>query len=128
MEYGVGVRRRRRRRGELVSKQLVLDTNILYIDTPVGSKIGTVINKISSSTLSLTDSDSGRFSLVDNIIYVGSTLATPDVSGVRKITLLEVQPNGVKQYSQVLMTILDSEFASKMDFRDSINSGLVVLL
>lgn len=104
--YGVGVRRRRRRRGELVAKQLQLSNYSVAIGAAPGVLVGNVTNKIAGTTLTLTDSDGERFALSGVALTAGSVATTSGQASPRIITLLEVQPNGVKQYSKVSIYLI----------------------
>lgn len=130
--YGVGVRRRRRRRGELVAKKLLLNFSQADPATPPGTKIADITNKISTSTLTLLDSNSGRFSLVGNSIFAGTT-PIGSAQPVRYITIVETQPNGVQQRSVIGLSIVEgvlppAVYTPKLDFTNNKNSGYIVLL
>lgn len=76
MEYGVGVRRRRRRRGELMAKKLLLSNYTLVHGSVAGTLIGNITNKIASSTLTLVDNAGGRVALVGTALQAGSVSST----------------------------------------------------
>ena len=122
---GPAIRRRRRRRGELVSKKLVLDNYTVGSNSPLNVVIGTIVNKINGSTVTLVDNDSDRFYISGNSIRYGPSTIAAESSSPRLLTLLETQSNGVKQYSQISINI---ESVTKMNFKNPVNSGLIVLL
>lgn len=101
MEYGVGVRRRRRRRGELMAKKLILSGYSLAANSPDGTVVGSVTNKIADSTLSLIDNAGGRIKLVGSAIQA-STVAS--LAGKYLINVKE-QNSMASQITQIEITV-----------------------
>lgn len=101
MEYGVGVRRRRRRRGELMSTKLILSGYALAANSPDGTLVGNVTNKIAGSTLSLVDDAGGRIKLVGTAIQA-STVAS--LAGKYLINVKE-QNTMASQITQIEITV-----------------------
>jgi len=101
MEYGVGVRRRRRRRGELMSTRLTLSGYTLAANSPDGTLVGNVTNKIADSTLSLIDDAGGRIKLVGSAIQAGSVAS---IAGTYLINIKE-QNSMASQITQIEITI-----------------------
>ena len=101
MEYGVGVRRRRRRRGELMAKRVNLSGYTLVAGSPEGTVIGNVTNKIADSTLTLIDNAGGRIKLVDTVVQAGPTAAT---AGTYLINIKEQNPMA-SQITQIEITV-----------------------
>jgi hypothetical protein len=101
MEYGVGVRRRRRRRGELMAKKIILSGYTLAANSLDGTVVGNVTNKIADSTLSLIDNAGGRIKLVDLAIQADSVAS---VAGTYLITIKE-QNSMATQLTQVEITV-----------------------
>lgn len=97
MEYGVGVRRRRRRRGELMAKKATLSNYTLTSNSPEGTVVGNVTNKIADSTLSLIDDAGGRLKLVGSVIQAG---AVASLAGTYLINVKEQNP-GASQITQI---------------------------
>lgn len=126
--YGVGVRRRRRRRGELVAKKLKLNTYTVNSNASPGTKLADITNKISTSSLTLLDSDSGRFSLMGSSIMAGGTPIGTAVP-VRYITIVERQPNGVEQRTVIAINTTEGgPVTARLDFSVPSNSGYLALL
>ena len=98
MTYGVGIRRRRRHRGELVAKKLLLSSYNVSASATVSTVVGHITNSI--GTVTLTDTASGKFSLSSGNIVVAAALTATTYN----ITLKEVQSNGVTQYTAVTIT------------------------
>lgn len=101
MEYGVGVRRRRRRRGELMAKKVTLSGYTLAANSPEGTAVGDVTNKIAGSTLSLIDDAGGRIKLVGSAIQAGSVAS---IAGKYLINVKEQNPMA-SQITQIEITI-----------------------
>ena len=101
MEYGVGVRRRRRRRGELMQKKLLLSGYTLAANSPEGTVIGTITNKIADSVLTLIDNAGGRVKLVGLEIQAGPLAS---IVGAYLITIKEQNAMAL-QITQVEITI-----------------------
>ena len=101
MEYGVGVRRRRRRRGELMAKKIILSGYTLAANSLDGTVVGNVTNKIADSTLSLIDNAGGRIKLVGLAIQASSVAS---VAGKYLITVKEQNPMAT-QLTQVEITV-----------------------
>ncbi len=101
MEYGVGVRRRRRRRGELMAKRLLLSGYALAANSPEGTVVGNVTNKIAGSTLSLIDNAGGIIKLVDTAIQAG---AVASIAGTYLINVKE-QNGMASQITQIEITV-----------------------
>jgi len=101
MEYGVGVRRRRRRRGELMAKKLILSGYTLAANSPEGTVVGNVTNKIAGSTLSLIDNAGGRIKLVGIAIQAG---AVASIAGTYLINVKE-QNEMASQITQIEITV-----------------------
>ena len=101
MEYGVGVRRRRRRRGELMAKKLLLSGYTLAANSPEGTVVGNVTNKIADSTLSLIDNAGGRIKLVGSAIQAG---AVASLAGKYLINVKE-QNSMASQITQIEITV-----------------------
>lgn len=97
MEYGVGVRRRRRRRGELMAKKLLLSGYTLAANSPEGTLVGNVTNKIADSTLTLVDNAGGRIGLVGLAIQAGPV---PSIAGTYLINIKE-QNSMASQITQI---------------------------
>ena len=97
MEYGVGVRRRRRRRGELMARKLILSGYSLAANSPDGTVVGNVTNKINDSTLTLIDNAGERIKLVGSAIQASSV---PSIAGTYLVTLKE-QNSMASQITQV---------------------------
>ena len=100
---GVSIRRRRRRRGELVAQSLKLSNYTIPANTPQGVLVANITNKIAGSTLSLVDTDYNRFLLSGTSIYAGPVQVDP--GSPRLLTLLETQPDGVKQQTNLSMGV-----------------------
>ena len=101
MEYGVGVRRRRRRRGELMAKKLLLSNYTLVHNSAEGTLVGNVTNKITGSTLTLVDNAGGRIKLVGTAIQAG---AVASVAGKYLINVKE-QNSMASQITQIEITV-----------------------
>ena len=101
MEYGVGVRRRRRRRGELMAKKLLLSAYTLTANSPDGTVVGNVTNKIAGSTLTLVDNAGGRIKLVGSAVQAGTV---PSLAGTYLINIKE-QNAGASQITQIEITV-----------------------
>ena len=101
MEYGVGVRRRRRRRGELMAKKLLLSGYTLAANSPEGTVVGTITNKIADSVLTLIDNAGGRVKLVGLEIQAGSVAS---IAGSYLISIKE-QNSMASQITQVEITV-----------------------
>lgn len=97
-EYGVGVRRRRRRRGKLMAKRLKLSGTTMAANSAQNTLVGNVTNKIAGTTLTILDTAGGRFKLVGTAIQAGATLAT---AGKYTIQLLEEQVNVGRQATSI---------------------------
>lgn len=80
------IRRRRRRRGELMAKDLVLTGYATTVAATAGTTVGSVTNKIASSTLTLIDDGGGRFVLAGLNL---NTTSTPRTAGTYILTLKE---------------------------------------
>jgi hypothetical protein len=101
MEYGVGVRRRRRRRGELMSTRITLSGYTLAANSPNGTLVGNITNKIADSTLTLVDDAGGRIKLVGTAIQA-STVAS--LAGKYLINVKE-QNSMASQITQIEITV-----------------------
>ena len=101
MEYGVGVRRRRRRRGELMAKKLLLSAYTLTANSPDGTVVGNVTNKIAGSTLTLVDNAGGRIKLVGSAVQAGTVAS---LVGTYLINIKE-QNAGASQITQIEITV-----------------------
>lgn len=101
MEYGVGVRRRRRRRGELMAKKLLLSAYTLTANSPDGTVVGNVTNKIAGSTLTLVDNAGGRIKLVGSAVQAGTVAS---LAGTYLINIKE-QNAGASQITQIEITV-----------------------
>lgn len=97
-EYGVGVRRRRRRRGKLMAKRLKLSATTMPANSAQNTLVGNVTNKISGTVLSILDTAGNRFKLVGSAIQAGSVLAA---AGKYTILLLEEQANVGRQVTSI---------------------------
>lgn len=95
-------RRRRRRRGELMAKTLRLSSAIMAANSPQGTLVGNVVNKINGTYLTLIDTVGGRFQLVGLAIQAG---ATPAVAGKYTIELLEEQSSVGHQPTFIEITV-----------------------
>lgn len=101
MEYGVGVRRRRRRRGELMARKALLSGYTLSANSPEGTLVGTITNKIADSTLTLVDNADGRFKLVGIEVRAGPLAP---IAGTYLITLKERNSMAL-QITQIEITV-----------------------
>lgn len=111
MEYGVGVRRRRRRRGELMAKKATLSGYTLTANSPEGTVVGNVTNKIADSTISLIDDAGGRLKLVGSTIQAGSVTAT----GGEYLATLKEQNSMATQLTQLNISVLAAKGSLLLD-------------
>lgn len=93
------VRRRKRRRGKLAAIALKLTATSLPAASVTGTTVGTLTNKLATSTVTLID-NAGKFTLVGSAINTTGTLT----AGTYNLTLKEVQLNGVQQVSSIVVT------------------------
>lgn len=97
-EYGVGVRRRRRRRGTLMAKRLQLSNYTMTASSANGTLVGNVTNKITGSTLTLVDDAGGRFKLVGAAVQASTVAST---SGTYTVILREDKVNIGNQTTRI---------------------------
>lgn len=97
-EYGVGVRRRRRRRGKLMAKRLKLSNYTMPAASANGTVVGNITNKMAGSTVTIIDDQGGRFKLSGLAVQASTVSAT---AGIYNVWLREEVANIGRQTTRV---------------------------
>jgi hypothetical protein len=85
-----------------MAKNLLLSSYTIPASSAAGTTVGTITNKIPSSTLVLIDDAGGRFQLVSGAIKATST---PALAGTYKITIKESN-SMASQLTQVSIIVI----------------------